>query len=96
MAINSVNNYVGASYPKYLEDKRKRGLALGYLGGASALSGACCHFAKDSLAVKNPKLLFAMTGISFLLSLIGFSGAGKAQKELNEFNKQANILNTKV
>ena len=96
MAINSVNNYVGASYPKYLEDKRKRGLALGYLGGASALSCACYNLKKDSLAVKNPKLLFAMTGISFLLSLIGFSGAGKAQKELNEFNKQANILNTKV
>lgn len=96
MAINSVNNNVGASYPKYLEDKKKRGMALGYLGGVATLSGACCHFTKNSLAVKNPKLLFAMTGVSFLLSLIGFSGAGKAQKELNEFNKQANILNTKV
>ena len=96
MAVSSVNNYVGASYPKYLEDKRKRGVALGYLGGASALFGSCCHFTKNSLAVKHPKLLFAMTGISLLLSLIGISGAGNAQKELNEFNKQANILNTKV
>ncbi len=96
MAVSSVNNYVGAFYPKSLEDRRKRSMALGYLGGASTLNGACCHFTKNSLAVKHPKLLFAMTGVSFLLSLIGISGAVKAQKELNEFNKQANIFNTKV
>jgi len=96
MAVQGVNsNTLGAYYPKYLEDKKRQGLCLGIIGGGSALSSSALYFSKHAFAVKNPKLVAGMAILSAVFSLLGISGAAKAQKELNEFNKQS-ILNVKV
>mgnify|MGYP005754667521 CR=1 FL=1 len=96
MTVSGINGNVNACYPKYLEDKKKRALSVAIPGSLASLSGAACHFTKNSFATKNPKLLFALTMLTFVGSLFGFGAAAKAQKELNNFNKQNDILNVKV
>ncbi len=92
MAVNSVNSInFNASYPKYLEDKKKRALAVAIPASLATLSGSACYFTKNSFATKNPKLLFALTMLTFVGSLFGFSSAAKAQNQLNKLNSQTDV-----
>ena len=94
MAVQGVNtSTLGASYPKYLEDKRKRGAYLVMTGGLTGLSASVLHFSKHPFAVKNPKLALGLAIFGTIFSLIGINGAAKAQKQLNEFNSQSQGVN---
>ena len=90
MAVQGVN-MMNASYPKYLENKKQRGMLLGMTGGATALSVSALHYLNHPVAVKNPKLMIGAAIVSSVLALIGIGGAANAQKELNQFNKMNNL-----
>lgn len=94
MSVNSVNpNNLKAYYPQYLENKKKRALGVAITGGLATAAGTACYYTK---AIKNSKLLFAITLLTSIASAIGLTSAAGAQKKLDEFNKQIEPFTAKV
>ena len=86
----SVNSHsMNASYPKYLENK-KRVAAYGLMvSGTLGTSVAALHFLKAPIAKKNPWLLATGAVISLLGTVISASKFSSASDEIKKMQKHS-------
>ena len=88
--IGNLTQTYNASYPKYLEKQRKSGAFLALSGGTLATSAVALQLAKNSFALKNPKLLLGATILGFAASILGINTMGSATKELKKYQTEQN------
>ena len=88
--IGNLEQTYNASYPKYLENQRKSGAFLALTGGTLGTSTFALKLAKNSFALKNPKLLLGAAILGFAASIFGINTMGSATKELKKYQTEQN------
>lgn len=75
---------MNATYTKYLNKKQKQGVLFGLIGGGTAISSAAA-FKVSQFGKKNPWIMAALGVIGTVGSIIGFSQAAAANKDLEKY-----------
>ena len=92
MSISAVstNSYsMNASYPKYVENKKRSGTLLLMGSGTLGVGVAALHFSKSSFAKKNPWLLATGAALSLLGTVVGVSNLSSASKDIKNLANQS-------
>ena len=88
MSVSAVSHSMNASYPKYLENKRRTGAYITMASGTLGTSVAALHFLKTPFAQRNPWLLATGAALSLLGGIIGVSQMSSASKEIKKHSEQ--------
>ena len=88
MSVSAVSHSMNASYPKYLENKRRTGAYITMASGTLGTSVAALHFLKTPFAKKNPWLLATGAALSLLGGIFGVSQMSSASKEIKKNSEQ--------
>lgn len=86
-SITSTN--MNASYPKYLEQKKKAANMLWLSGLALSTSACAAHFTKAPIAVKHPWILFAGSALGLLGTVFGVSKSASIGNELKKYTQES-------